>query len=74
MEKKKFKKKYPNKNNTNKILQDEVVYTTPVTGPVKKADWQLKLIAISDCYSEMGKDNFTKLVEERYSYLKSRNK
>ena len=72
MEKKTFKPK-KRINNTNKKAQDnepKVVYRTRQEGPEKKADWQLKLMAIKDCYDKKDTDNFKELVEQRYQALK----
>lgn len=68
MDKKKpFKRKFDNKKEI-KDMEDKVVYTTRPTGPVKLADWQLKLKAIADCMDEEGHfDN--KAVEARYQEL-----
>jgi hypothetical protein len=68
MERKKpFKRKFDNKKET-KDLEDKVVYTTRQVGPVKLADWQLKLKAIADCMDEEGHfDN--EAVEARYQEL-----
>lgn len=49
--------------------QDRVVYRTPSTGPEKKADWQLKLQAIADCFDLQDKENYKELVEARYQEL-----
>lgn len=50
--------------------KDEVVYHTRATGPDKKADWQLKLNAISDCFDLQGNEDYHKLVEKRFQELK----
>lgn len=48
---------------------DVVVYRTKPTGPEKPADWQLKLMAISDCYDKQDQENYKELVEARYQEL-----
>lgn len=67
------KKKYINKrkpdgNKKPEDLKDRIVYRTKETGPQKKADWQLKLMAISDILG-LEVDNFNKAVEQRYQEL-----
>lgn len=69
--KKRFNRQQPQKVQNN---EPKVVYRTRPEGPEKKADWQLKLMAISDCFDKMGADNFDALVEQRYQALKHRNK
>lgn len=72
MEKKTFKPK-KRFNKPNQKVQDNeprVVYRTRQEGPERKADWQLKLIAIRDCYDKKDTDNFEELVEQRYQALK----
>ena len=65
--KKPFKKRYDN-NKKQENQEDAVVYTTRPSGPVKLADWQLKLKAISQCMDEEGHfDNDA--VEKRYQEL-----
>lgn len=65
--KKSFKKRYDN-NKKQESQEDTVVYTTRPSGPVKLADWQLKLKAISQCMDEEGHfDNDA--VEKRYQEL-----
>lgn len=65
------KKKYDRKEES-KI--DEVVYTTKSSGPAPKADWQLKLLAISDCFDLQDKENYKELVEARFEELKHKQK
>lgn len=65
--KKPFKKKFYDKKR-EESKEDVVVYTTKPSGPVKLADWQLKLKAISQCMDEEGHfDNDA--VEKRYQEL-----
>lgn len=49
--------------------EDRVVYVTKTTGPEKKADWQLKLQAISDCFDKQEREDYKELVEKRYNEL-----
>ena len=64
------KRPYNKKRNFNKKKEntDGVVYRTKSTGPEKKADWQLKLMAISYVMDKMSmSDNdFNDAVEKRY--------
>lgn len=78
MERKDYKprKKYNKKprfnktqDNRKKSLEPVVVYTTKSEGPEKYADWQLKLMAMSDCFDKQGEDNYKELVEARYQEL-----
>lgn len=65
--KKPFKKRFFNKRE-EKSTEDKVVYVTKPSGPVKLADWQLKLKAIADCMDEDGSFD-VKNVEARYQEL-----
>lgn len=49
--------------------EDRVVYVTKTIGPEKKADWQLKLQAISDCFDKQEREDYKELVEKRYNEL-----
>lgn len=69
--KRKFYKR--NDNNKPKDLEDKVVYVSKPSGPVKKADWQLMLMAISDCLDKQDDPNYKKIVNLRYEELKHRN-
>lgn len=55
-------------NKKKEDLQDVVVYRTKETGPQKKADWQLKLMAIGDVLG-LEVEDFNKAVEQRYQEL-----
>ena len=55
-------------------VRDRVVYTTKTEGPERKADWQLKLQAISDCFDKQDREDYKQLVEARYQELIHRNK
>ena len=82
MEKKNYNKSKPRYNkkprfdNKKKEISKEpvVVYTTKSTGPEKKTDWQLMLMAISDCYELQDKENYKQLVQARFEELKHKNK
>lgn len=72
------KKRYNNKprfikktqdNRKKEDLEPKVVYTTKVEGPEKYADWQLKLMAMSDCFDKQDQENYKELVEARYQEL-----
>lgn len=67
------KRPYNKKRNFNKKKEntDGVVYRTKLTGPEKKADWQLKLMAISYVMDKMSmSDNdFNDTVEKKYVEL-----
>lgn len=65
------KEKYDRKEESK---EDRIVYTTKSSGPVPKADWQLKLQAISDCFDLQDKENYKELVEARFEELKHRQK
>ena len=65
------KKKYDRKEESKK---DRIVYTTKPSGPVPKADWQLKLQAISDCFDLQDKENYKELVEARFEELKHKQR
>ena len=65
------KKRYDRKEESK---EDVVVYTTKPSGPVPKADWQLKLQAISDCFDLQNKENYKELVEARFEELKHRQR
>ena len=65
------KKRYDRKEESK---EDVVVYTTKPSGPVPKADWQLKLQAISDCFDLQDKENYKELVEARFEELKHKQK
>ena len=70
--KKRFKKKpFINKSND---LEDKVVYRTKGDRPVKKADWQLKLQAISMCMSNHDGEIINSEVENIYQGLIHRTK
>lgn len=68
MERKPLNKRKPVNNKNPKDLEDKVVYRTKETGPKKKADWQLKLMAISDVL-DLEVEDFNKAVEQRYQEL-----
>ena len=55
-------------------LEDEVVYTTRSSGPVRLADWQLQLKAMSDCYDMKEKKNYKELVQARFEELKHKRR
>lgn len=70
--KKRFKKKpFINKS---KDLEDKVVYRTREDKSAKKADWQLKLQAISMCMSNHNGKIINKEVESIYQGLIHRTK
>ena len=70
--KKRFKKKpFINKS---KDLEDKVVYRTREDKSAKKADWQLKLQAISMCMSNHNGKIINKEVENTYQGLIHRTK
>ena len=70
--KKRFKKKpFVNKS---KDLEDKVVYRTREDKSIKKADWQLKLQAISMCMSNYDGKIINKEVENIYQGLIHRTK
>lgn len=70
--KKRFKKKpFINKSND---LEDKVVYRTKEDKTAKKADWQLKLQAISMCMSNNDGKIIDKDVESIYQGLIHRTK
>lgn len=70
----KNKKPFNKRNQYDKFKhleeKDEVVYRTRPSGAEKKADWQLKLNAISDCFELQDKENYHELVEKRFQELK----
>ena len=69
---KRFKKKpFINKSND---LEDKVVYRTKEDKPAKKADWQLKLQAISMCMSNHDDKIIDSEVENIYQGLIHRTK
>lgn len=59
-------------DNRKRSMEPEIVYRTKSDGPVKYADWQLKLMAMSDCFDKQGEDNYKELVETRYQELWNR--
>ena len=65
------KKKFDRKEESK---EDVVVYTTKLSGPAPKSDWQLKLQAISDCFDLQDRENYKELVEARFEELKHRQK
>lgn len=77
------RRKYNNRYNKDKRTQgnkpkrpegDRVVYVTKTEGPERKADWQLKLQAISDCFDKQDREDYKELVERRYQELLHRQK
>lgn len=66
------KRKQDDRN--KKPVGDRVVYSTKTEGPERKADWQLKLQAISDCFDRQDREDYKQLVEARYQELIHRNK
>lgn len=75
----KLRRRYNNRFNKDKRTQgnkridkqqeNRIVYSTKADGPEKKADWQLKLQAISDCFDKQDREDYNELVEKRYNEL-----
>lgn len=67
-----FRKKRRYNKEENK--GDKIVYSIKPEGPAPAEDWQLKLMAIYDCFNLKGKENYKELVENRYNELKDKQK